>query len=281
MGAKRTAWHFYFCLLLHRYAPRIFEIRDEVPLSAEPPRMDFLILRRFGELSAADPGETLVGLWPLLPRVTIAELKTVPGPYEKGNLDRLWMYCHGYFATHHKGLAGRDALCALLIVPSRTPTLDADADAMHLAWEDLGGGYWRVRGGMFPMFVAEIDVVADQPDEDLLGLYAHSAVRTPRAIKFWGELAGSEANLEMTELEGYEEAIQKILNALPPELRLAGLPPEQRLAGLPPEQRLAGLTTEQAVLAMPVDLLRVLPADYLATLPEATRAEIAKRLGRS
>jgi hypothetical protein len=131
------------------------------------------------------------------------------------------------------------------------------------------------------MFVAEIDVVAAQPDEDLLGLYAHSAVRTPRAIKFWGELAGSEAKMEASELEGYEEAIQKILSALPPELRVAGLPPEQRLAGLSPEQRLAGLTSEQAVLAMPVDILRGLSAEYLATLPEQTRAEIARRLGRS
>jgi hypothetical protein len=96
--------------------------------------------------------------------------------------------------------------------------------------------------------------------------------------------------MEMHELEGYEEAIKKILKALPedlrladisPEKRLAGLPPEQRLAGLTPEQRLAGLTPEQAVLAMPVELLRALSADYLATLPEATRAEIAKRLGRS
>jgi len=90
--------------------------------------------------------------------------------------------------------------------------------------------------------------------------------------------------------EGYEEAIRKILQALPPKLRLAdlspeevlsGYAPEQRLAGMPPEQRLAGLTTEQAVLAMPVEILRMLPADYLSTLPEATRAEIARRLGRS
>ena len=77
MGAKRTAWHFYFCLLLRRYAPRSFEIRDEVPLSEEPPRMDYLSLRRAGVTSEADQGETLIELWPLLPSVTIAELKTV------------------------------------------------------------------------------------------------------------------------------------------------------------------------------------------------------------
>ncbi len=224
VGAKRTAWHFYFCILPRRYAPGAFEVRHEVPLSEEPPRMDYLILRRAGEPSASDPGETLIELWPLLRRVTIAELKTVPGPYEKGNLDRLWMYCHGYYAGNHKGLADRNDMCALLIVPNRTPTLDDDARAMALRWEDLGHGYWRICGGKFPMYVAEI---------------------------------------EMQELEGYEEAIRKILKALPPELRLADLSPEQ------------------AVLAMPVDLLRGLSAEYLSTLPETTRAEIVKRLARS
>jgi hypothetical protein len=39
--------------------------------------MDFPLLRKAGALLAADGGETLVDLWPLLPNVTIAELKTV------------------------------------------------------------------------------------------------------------------------------------------------------------------------------------------------------------
>ena len=261
MGAKRTAWHFYFCILLRRYAPRIFEIRDEVPLSEEPPRLDYLILRRAGEASAADPGETLVDLWPLLPRVTIAELKTVPGPDERGNLDRLWMYCHGYYAGNHRDLGGREEMGALLLVPNRTPTLDEDARAMQLTWVDLGHGYWRVLGGKFAMFVAEIDVVAAQPEEDLLGLYAHSAVRSPRAITFWGELAGSEAKMEARELEGYGEAIQKILSALPPDLRLAGLPPGQRPTRLaaaccnwrqtPPRQRQLGRSGRAVAASTP------------------------------
>ena len=243
--------------------------------------MDYLILRRAGEASPADPGETLIELWPLLPRTTIAELKTVPGPYEKGNLDRLWSYAHAYYAAEHTGLAGRSEVCAVLIVPGRTPSLDKDVQAMGLAWADLGHGYWRVTGGLFTLYVAEIDVVADQPDEDLLGLYGHSEVRTPRAIRFWGELVGSEAKMEARELEGYEEAIEKILHALPPELRLAGLPPEQRVAGLTPEQRVAGLPPDQAVLASPDAVLRALPEEYLATLSDATRAAIRRRLGRS
>jgi hypothetical protein len=252
MGTKHTAWHFFFCILLRRYAPHIFEIRDEVPLSEEPPRMDFLLLRRSSDLSAEDPGETLVELWPRLPRITIAELKTVPGPYEKGNLDRLWMYCHGYSSGNHKDLASRDEMCALLIVPNRTPTLDADARAMRLTWVDLGHGYWQLTGGAFAMYVVEVDTVASQPDEDLLGLYAHSAMHTPRARQFWGELMGSEAKMEVRELEGYEDMVKKLVSALPPELTLSAYTPEQRLAGLTPEQ-------------------------ILSALPEATLDEIARR----
>ena len=78
--------------------------------------------------------------------------------------------------------------------------------------------------------------------------------------------------MSMQDMEGYQELMDKLLDTLPPE---------QVLAHYAPEQRLAGLTSEQAVLAMPVDVLRGLSADYLATLSEATRVEIGKRLGRS
>jgi hypothetical protein len=77
----------------------------------------------------------------------------------------------------------------------------------------------------------------------------------------------------------FEEAMKRILARMPPEQRLAGLAPEQRLAGLAPEQRLAGLTEAQAVLALPDGMLRGLSSEYLATLPQETRAAIQKRLG--
>lgn len=271
MGAKRTAWHFYFCILLRRFAPRCFEIRDEVPLSEEPPRMDYLLFRRAAESPDAETGQTLRGLWPLLPRVTIAELKTIGRPYDKGNLDRLWSYAHAYYASEHKSLEGRENLNALLIVPCRTPTLDADAKAMGLAWVDLGGGYWRVTGGLFGLYAVELDVVAERLDEDLLALYSHNEVRTPQARAFWGELVGAEAKMDVQELEGYEEVVQKFLNALTPK---------QRLAGLLPEQRLAGLSPEQVLLTLPDDMLRMLPDNLLAGFSDAGRAALHKRIGR-
>jgi hypothetical protein len=99
-------------------------------------------------------------------------------------------------------------------------------------------------------------------------------------------------------IESFDQVMTRLLARLPPEQRLAGLAPEQRLAGLAPEQRLAGLapeqvlrsyapeqrlaglSEEQAVLALPDAMLRALSDEYLATLPEATRAAIRKRIGR-
>jgi len=58
-----------------------------------------------------------------------------------------------------------------LIVPSRTPTLLKDAKDNGLDWSDLGGGYWELASGPFTLYVAEIDIVAEREDDDLLRLF--------------------------------------------------------------------------------------------------------------
>ncbi|MEZ4308237.1 MAG: hypothetical protein R3F14_09360 [Polyangiaceae bacterium] len=129
---------------------------------------------------------------------------------------------------------------------------------------------------------------------------------SPEARLFWMELVGSkEAAMSMQDMEGYKELMEKLLDALPaeqvlshyapeqvlshyapeqrlaglpPEQRLAGLPPEERLAGLPPEQRLAGLDRDHQALALPVEVLRMLPEEYLRSLSPEVEAEIRRRL---
>ena len=73
------------------------------------------------------------------------------------------------------------------------------------------------------------------------------------------------------DLEGYDEVVQKFLELIPPEQRLAGLAPEQRLAGLAPDQTL---------LALPDDVLWALSEDYVAALPAPIRDAIRRRLDR-
>jgi hypothetical protein len=194
-------------------------------------------------------------------------------------------------------------------------SLDADVESMGLAWHDRGGGYWQLTGGLFTLHVVEIDVVGPAEGDDLLYSLGHGALSTPEARWFWLELVGSkEAAMSMQDLEGYDELMQKLLDTLPPEQvlshygpdqrlaglapeqRLAGLAPEQRLAGLAPEQRLAGLAPEQRLaglaadqrlagldrdhqaLALPIEVVRLLPEAYLCSLAPDVQAELRRRL---
>jgi hypothetical protein len=336
MGARRLVWHVGFERNIRRRGSHRFEVRSEVLLSHEPPRIDYLLLCKILD-AIDDAAETLRGLWPLLPRVSVVEYKSPGRMYRAGNLDRLWSYVHTYYADQRAlprrradgtelspGMEGapdvwtRSDLCAVLVVHARTPSLLQDAEEQGLAWVDRGGGYWEVTGGKFALYVVEIDVVGPAEGDDLLYSLGHGARVTPEALRFWMELMGSkEAGMSMQDMEGYDELMTKLLASLPPEQRLAGLAPEQRLAGLAPEQRLAGLAPEQRlaglapeqvlsrypaeqrliglapeqrlagldrdhqVLALPVEILRVLPDDYVSSLSVEAQAEIRRRLQRN
>ncbi len=270
MGTSRTVWHVMLNTLLNQRAPPRFEVRSEVQLSTEPLRADYLLLR----VVKPDQGEarTLRKLWGLLPRDTILEFKSTGRPYRARNLDRLWAYLHLHYTDQPKRLEQRGDLCGALLVPTRTPSLDIDVGTLGLVWRDRGAGYWELTGGPFALYVLEIDTVAEAEDDDLLRSFGHDVAHTPEGKRWLSEQTGSTVEgMKMSDLEGYDEMIRKVLD---------GLSPEQRLAGLAPEQRLAGLTPEQALLALPDETLRTFPDAYLATLSDATRAAIRARLGR-
>ena len=291
MGAKKVIWHVGFERNLRRRGPRSFEVRSEVLLSDEPPRLDYLLLRKLPVSGAPedDSAETLRGLWPMLPGVSVVEYKSPSYPYRPGHLDRLWSYVHAYFAAQRAlprrraegtpiapGTEGapevlvRTDLCAVLVVASRTPSLDADIESMALSWEDRGNGYWRATGGLFTLYVVEIDVVATAEHDDLLHSLGHGKPSTPTARWFWTELVGSkEAAMSMQDMEGYDELLQRLLDSLPPE---------QRLAGLPPEQLLSSLDHDHQALALPLDVLRLLPEEYFRSLSPDIAAELRRRL---
>ncbi len=271
MGAKRIVWHVGLGRLLRRRGPQCFEIREEVPLSDEPARVDYLILRKLLASSAADDAaETLRRLWPLLPLITVLEYKSPGRSYRTGNLDRLWSYVHAYHADDAQRHARRTDLAAVLIVPARTPSLNADVAAMGLSWEDRSDGYWRVTGGLFALHVVEIDVVGPAEGDDVLHSLGNGRLRTQEARWFWTELVGSqEAGMSVQDLEGYDELTEKFLQALPPE---------QVLSHYPPEQRLAGLDHDHQALALPLDVLRALPESYFVTLSAEVQTEIRRRI---
>jgi hypothetical protein len=296
MGAKRVVWHVGFGMALRRRGSHAFEVRDEVPLSEQPPRLDYLLLRK-GPVPADDNPQTLRRLWPLLPQLSIVEYKSPGRPYRTGDLDRLWGYVHLFHADERTRPKRRGELCAVLAVPGRSPSLDTDVEQMGLAWEDLGEGYWWVRGGLFALYVVELNRVAEAEGDDLLHSLGSGELLTAETRWFWMELVGSkEAGMSVQEMEGYDELMGKLLEKLPAEQRLAGLPaeqrlaglspaevlshyaPEERLAGLPAEQRLAGLDRDHQALALPIEVLRLLPEQYIRSLSAEVQAEIRRRL---
>jgi hypothetical protein len=290
VGAKRVIWHVGFERNLRRRGPPSFEVRSEVPLSEEPPRLDYLLLRKLtpeGE-PVDHRAQTLLHLWPLLPRVSVVEYKSPGHPYRSGQLDRLWGYVHTYFANQralprHRAdgalltpadggpeVREREDLCAVLIVAARSPGLDADVEAMGLTWEDLGSGYLRVHDGLFTLYVVELDVAGPAEGDDLLHSFGHGTLRSPEARWFWMELVGSkEAAMTMQDMEGYKELMDKMLDTLPAE---------QVLSHYAPEQRLAGLDRDHQALALPIEVVRLLPEAYLRSLSPEVEAEIRRRL---
>jgi hypothetical protein len=271
MGSTRTAWHVLLTALLTERAPRRFEVRSEVPLSTEPLRADLLLLRNTG--AADDSAGTLRKLWGLLPTDTLVEFKSVGRPYRSRNFDRLQAYLSLHYADEPERLASRDDLAGALLVPSRTPSLDADVSALGLEWQEIGGGYWELSGrSPFALYVVEIDLVAETEDDDLLRLFGHGVLHTTEARRWFQAQVGSgEVEMAMHEMEDYDEVLDKLIAAASPERRVAGLTPQQRLAGLAPEQIL---------LTLPDDILRGLSDAYLQTLSPETRAAIRARIGR-
>ncbi|WP_438011254.1 hypothetical protein WME89_22860 [Sorangium sp. So ce321] len=201
-------------------------------------------------------------------------------PYRR-NLDRLCRCLHLYFADTPERIEQRSDLCGARLVPSRTRSLDADVAALGLEWDDLGDGYWRLRGAAFALVVAEIDPVAEAEDDNLPRLFGHGEARTREARRWLAQQLGAEEmTMEMQDLEGFDEVVRKLLATLPPEQVLAAYTPEQVLAAYTPEQRVAGLPPEQVLLTLPDEALRALSDAYLETLSAETRAAIRARVGR-
>jgi hypothetical protein len=283
MGTARTAWHVNFVALVREGAPPGVEVRAEVQLTVEPQRADLLLLRRAGEMRRDNEARVLRGLWPRLGDDSLVEFKSLARPFRAGDFLRLLGYGVQYHVTQIERLRP-SSITLVLIVPSLTPALLSEIEWLGLTLTPLGDGYARVEGMMYPSYVVVIDEVAVAERDDLLALFGHHKITT-REARWWLERhlvrGKEETRMENIEnLEGYDEMLQKLLESVPSEQRLAGLAPEQRLAGLAPEQRLAGLAPEQQVLALSDEVLRALSDEFLSTLPLEVREKVRARIGR-
>jgi hypothetical protein len=292
-------WHLAFVSLIQDRAPPNFEVRSEQRLTIEPQRADMLLLRRIGALPQDDQARVLRALWPRLGLVTILEYKSpTDSAFRPGDLLRLVGYGVLYDTAHLDDLPARENLTLVLVVASVTPTLLAEIARMGWTLTPLGGGYGRIEGAVYTTFVVITDDVTETERDEYLRLFSHRRAEQGEAIRWLGQFMRTTRMKQphIEELPGYEELFQKLVEAMPPEKRLAGLAPEQRLAGLTPEQvlgafapeqvlgafapeqRLAGLPPETLIPALPLEVLRVLPDEYLRSLPGDVQEQIQKRL---
>jgi hypothetical protein len=276
-----SLWHESFYECITDRAPPGFEVRSEIPLSLRPRRADLLLLRRRDVPRRDDQARILRGLWARLPRATLVELKSPTRGLRRAELLRLL----GYGLQYHEGtwreLAHRSELALVLVVAARNQALADDLAAVDCHLRPLGNGYAEMIGFLYTTYVVFTDEVAEAEQDDFLRIFSHHAVQTPEAfhwLEHW--IVEKQAMPNVTEREGYDEMLEKLVRSHPPEKILRLYAPEQRLAGLAPEQRLAGLSREQQILALPDELLRGLSEDYIRSLPQDVQQVIRKRLAQ-
>jgi hypothetical protein len=128
---------------------------------------------------------------------------------------------------------------------------------------DLGGGYRRIDGAVYALYVAVTDEVAEAEHDGFLRLFSHLRGTDPEAaqwVRHWTRETTMTQKIE--DMPGYDDIFQKIQEELP--LR----------------KRLVGLTPEQQVLALSDEVLREFPDTYLRTLSPETQEAIRNRIGR-
>ena len=286
MGSVRTIWHVMFGDLLDEEKPPLFELKREAPLAGEPQRADYLLLRRLGH-GADDQAGVLRRLWSNIRTDALVELKSPARLVERGDLMRLVGYGCQYAVKERTHIVkgeqvGRfselDDLLLVLATPRMTPNLMAEINFLPgVSLSSSVNGYARLHGLYFPALVILLEEVSKAEQDEVLALFGDNEPWSLEAGQWldahlWG--AKSERkDINMENLEGYKDMIQRMLKKSPTSYRLLGLepeeipkllaelPPEQRLAEIPPEQLpklLAGLSSEQIL-----KMLEQLPAELL------------------
>jgi hypothetical protein len=264
VGHHRTAWHLPFVALIAERAPPGFVVQIEERLGREPQRAD-LLLRRVAK-QMPQRARVLRRLWAWLGMDTIAEFKSLARPFRRGDLLRLWGYGAQYHARHVQRLRPED-LTLVLIVPQMTRTLREEVAWLKCSMEDLGGGYRRVQGAVYFVYIVIIDAVAESERDAFLALFGNQPMDHDEA-RWWMEQFMMQDKTRIERLEGHDAMVSRLLDMATAK---------QRLMGLTAQQRLDGLAPEQILLALPEQVLRGLSSEYLSTLPPALSRRIRRR----
>ena len=296
-----TWWHLPFGALVTERCPAWIEVQLEVILQRQPQRLDHVyLLRAKSRCDPNDCGRVLRGLWEHIQVVGLGEFKSTARPFRTGDLYRLtgcgWTWLH-----QHPELAPDD-LVLVLIVADFNDALRDEIVRCGAVLEALGCGYHHARVGGLKLIVVELDAVAVAEKDEYVKVFGHDPSWTPEVVQWLDRYTTQEHTvIDPKQLDGWDEAMQKIARSVPLKHRLAGLTAEQRAElaqGLKPEERLRGLTPDdlahalkpedrlvglseiEQLLALPPHLLRLLPEEYIASLPANVQATVRARRGR-
>ncbi len=264
-------WHEIFASLMTERAPDGFEVRSEVKLAPRSARVDLLLLRRI-EAAAGDEGVAaavdasrrppiLRGLWPQLPLVSIVEYKSPARGIRRGDLLRLVEYGARYMAGYRERLPKPSDLGLVLIAPRLSEGLQHDLD--YLGWRlgRFSNGYATIENSWYTIFVGFTDEISEAEQDDFLRIFSNAPLKTHDVanwLRYW--MTERHDMREIRHREGFDTISDKYFEMFTPAERLSGLAPEQMVS------------------ALPVQLLRALSDEYIASLPDEVQREVRARL---
>lgn len=258
----RNRWHLAFAHLIEQRAPPGFLVRREVPLADEPQRADLILIRRQDQPPSDGEAQVLRGLWPHLRKDTVLEFKSPRSDFRRTDLMRVLSYGAQYHILEHEHLPTPDDLTLVLVVPAMSSALHDEIARIGLRLTWIGGGYGRIDGALYTLFLALTDDVSHEERDEFLRIFSHHKRQSASALAWWRQWRAEGGTKEDIEtMEGDEEIIQQFVDSLTPEQRLAGLTPAQRL------------------LANSDETLRALSDDYLRSLPDDVQDAIRERIG--
>jgi hypothetical protein len=289
-----TAWHPMLVALLEFYLPGGWKLLPELLLGRLPQRVDVVVLRLVDAI--AGTARKLHSVFDHLRPHTLIEHKGPTDDLEPWDALTLLAYAGQYMRLAR--VSDPDDVCLMVICDHIPVGFVRQIEKMGGTFEALGAGLWR--GKMAGLLLRGIETrlaYRTGPSEHLLYTFSRAYLSDPEALLPLDSEEARVYTLLYQQVEqfrkqrgtmairdneaaqkSYEEVIAEIVAQLPPAQRLAGLAPEQRLAGLAPEQRLAGLDRDHQALALPIDVLRVLPEEYLRSLSPDIQQEVRRRI---
>ncbi len=249
MSAERTLWHLLFRRLLLERAPSGFVIQDEFPLSKEPQRIDFLVLRKTSEDEQSRPARVMSSLWSRLQDITVMEFKSCRRPFRRTDNMRLLGYAAQYIASAKPPLPDYRRLGTVLLVPERTDALYGELGEMRQHLQPLEPGYFKVLGEtQFKGLVVDLSEVARAERDALLKFFAEDTMDNEDAERWLFEQAvlDGEGRMALEKAPDFKELVERLMASdRARQIVKETMTKEERLEGLSTKDRLEGLSEEE------------------------------------